>query len=244
MKPALFRLLRCAAPVVALVGAFAAGGAAADQAGDAERGAELFQKCASCHAVGPDAENKRGPHLNSVFGRKAAGIEGFKYSKAMRRAGADGLIWDHKSLGDFIAKPKSIVSRTNMKFAGLDNGQDRADVLAFLRVYSDNPADIPESAPTAPPSDPDVAPAILAIEGDPAYGEYLSSECVTCHRKDGEDKGIPSITGWPRDDFVIAMHAYKSKARLHPVMQMMAGRLSNEEIAGLAAFFEGVGNTE
>ena len=33
------------------------------------------------------------------------------------------------------------------------------------------------------------------------------------------------------------MHAYKQKLRPHPVMQMMAGRLSNDEIAALAAYF-------
>jgi cytochrome c len=33
------------------------------------------------------------------------------------------------------------------------------------------------------------------------------------------------------------MHAYKQKIRVHPVMQMMAGRLSDEEIAALAAYF-------
>jgi cytochrome c len=33
------------------------------------------------------------------------------------------------------------------------------------------------------------------------------------------------------------MHAYKQKIRPHPVMQMMAGRLSDEEIAALAAYF-------
>lgn len=49
---------------------------------------------------------------------------------------------------------------------------------------------------------------------------------------------MPSITGWPADVFVTVMHAYKSKHRPHPVMQMMAGRLSDEEIASLAIYFE------
>ena len=81
-------------------------------------------------------------------------------------------------------------------------------------------------------------PAIIAIKGDPEWGEYLSSECTTCHKVDGADEGIPSITQWPEEDFVIAMHAYKQKLRPHPVMQMMAGRLSDEEIAALAAYFK------
>jgi cytochrome c len=87
--------------------------------------------------------------------------------------------------------------------------------------------------------DPKVAPEILALTGDKEYGEYLASDCTTCHQADGADKGIPSITGWPQEIFVIVMHAYKNKDRAHPVMQMMAGRLSNEEIAALAAYFEG-----
>jgi cytochrome c len=56
--------------------------------------------------------------------------------------------------------------------------------------------------------------------------------------RSGGNDGIPGIIGWPVEDFVIAMHAYKRQIRPHPVMQMMAGRLSDEEIAALAAYFE------
>jgi cytochrome c len=84
---------------------------------------------------------------------------------------------------------------------------------------------------------PVLPPEVLALQGDLAWGEYLSSECLTCHKRDGSDEGIPSITQWPAEDFVIAMHAYKQSLRPHPVMQMMASRLSDEEIAALAAYF-------
>ena len=209
----------------------------AEQNGDTERGAEVFRKCQSCHTVGNDAKHKTGPHLNELFGRIAGSLNDFGYSKGLRRAGADGMVWDRDKLDVYLENPKNLVSDTNMRFRGLNDVQDRHDVIAYLRQFSASPANIPESAPTAYPSDPDIDPAILAIEGDPAYGEYLSSECIVCHQIDGEDKGIPSITGWEVEDFVIAMHAYKVKSRVHPVMQMMAGRLSDEEIAGLAAFF-------
>ena len=86
-------------------------------------------------------------------------------------------------------------------------------------------------------TDHDLDPAILALKGDPEYGEYLSSDCTTCHQASGGDDGIPSIVLWPEEDFVIAMHAYKNKDRPNPVMQMMAGRLNDEEIAALAAYF-------
>lgn len=76
--------------------------------------------------------------------------------------------------------------------------------------------------------------------GDPEYGEYLSGECTSCHQTSGEGDGIPSITNWPAEKFVTAMHAYKDGIRAHPVMQMIARRLSNEEIAALAAYFAGI----
>lgn len=76
-----------------------------------------------------------------------------------------------------------------------------------------------------------------ASAGDPAFGEYLSSECVACHRRDGQDKGIPSIVGWPPEQFVAVLKSYKSKDRPNPVMQTITGRLTDEDMAALAAFY-------
>ncbi len=208
--------------------------------GDAERGALVWRGCASCHSVGQGAPNRVGPHLNELFGRRAASVEGYRYSEAMRRAGADGLTWTADTLDAYIAEPRALVTGTRMSFRGVKDPDDRRDLLAFLRRHTVSPADIPESAPTATPRDPDLDPEILAIAGDPEFGAYLSSECVACHQASGADAGIPSITGWPVEDFVIAMHAYKAQVRPHPVMRMIAGRLSEEEIAALAAYFNGV----
>lgn len=229
-------------PIALLAAAFLAGAAVAEEEarpiGDEERGATLFARhCASCHQVGADAQNRIGPHLNNIFGRAAGEIEGYRYSEGLERMGADGLVWTLETLDPYIENPRALVSRTRMNFAGLESEEDRADVLAYLRIYSANPANIPEAEPTALPREVELPPEILEISGDPAYGEYLSSECTTCHRRDGADEGIPSITGWPVEDFVVAMHAYKRKIRPHPVMQMLAGRLSDEEIAALAAYF-------
>lgn len=208
--------------------------------GDPTVGAKLYRDCQSCHKVGEGARNAVGPHLNGLFGRKAGAIDGFRYSKGLDRAGADGLIWTAETLDAYIENPKALVSRTRMNYRGMKSAEDRGHVLAYLRQFSDRPSDIPEAEPTATALHHDLDPSILAIVGDPDYGEYLSGECVGCHQASGEDKGIPSITGWPRDDFVVAMHAYKNEVRPHPVMRMIAGRLSDEEIAGLAAYFEGL----
>lgn len=225
-----------------VVAVLAAGTAqAAEELGDAGRGAELFKDCAQCHQIGEGAVHRIGPHLNGLFDRGAGQADGFNYSSGFKRAAATGLDWDAGHLDAYIENPRSLISGTRMSYRGMKDPQDRADLIAFLRQFSANPRDIPEAAPTARATDHDLDPAILAVVGDPAYGEYLSSECVTCHQMSGEDKGIPSITGWPTEDFVVAMHAYKNKTREHPVMQMMAGRLNTEEIAALAAYFAGLG---
>jgi len=222
---------------VALATLAAAGAARAELIGDAEKGAEVFAQCAACHQIGKGAEDRIGPHLNGIFGREAAAHEGYRYSASMERAGVDGLVWTLETLDAYIENPRALVSKTRMSFRGIADAGARADLLAYLRSFSDDPANIPEAAPTAIGTDHSVDPEILAIQGDPAYGEYLSSECVSCHRLDGASEGIPSITRWREEDFVVAMHAYKDGLRPHPVMQMMAGRLSNEEIAALAAYF-------
>lgn len=210
------------------------------QDGDVQRGEALYKQCVACHQIGEGAVNRIGPHLNNIFDRAAGLAEDYRYSNGLKRAADGGLTWNAATLDAFIEDPRALVSQTRMSFRGIKDAGERADLLAYLRVFSDNPQDIPESAPTGIAVDHAVAPEVLAIVGDPAYGEYLSGECTSCHQASGAGDGIPSITHWPQKDFVIAMHAYKDGVRSHPVMQMMAGRLSNEEIAALAAYFKDV----
>lgn len=96
------------------------------------------------------------------------------------------------------------------------------------------------AAPAAAESEGFLARA-LAVQGDPAYGEYLAQECLTCHQASGADKGIPSITGWPPEVFISVLVAYKFGERQHQVMQMVAGSLGEEEIAALAVYIGGLG---
>lgn len=207
---------------------------------EVERGKSVYRACASCHQVGANAKNTVGPHLNGVFGRRAGSVPGVRYSDDMKRSGDNGLTWDAEKLDIYLENPRNLISKTRMQFRGIASAEDRAAVIAYLRTFSANPRDIPEAAPTAEAvsHDPAVNPEILKIQGDPAFGEYLAGECVTCHQPSGTDRGIPSIVGWPKDAFVTAMHAYRSKTREHPVMRMIAAPLSDEEIASLAAYFE------
>ena len=208
---------------------------------DAERGRALYlQECKRCHQAGSGAEHRIGPHLNDLLGRAAGSLADYRFSPAMEAAGSDGLVWTEPALDAFLADPRAAVPHSRMSFAGMEAAGDRADLLAWLRVFSGDPGARPPAAPTATPEEYGLDPDLLAIPGDPEYGAYLAGECITCHRGDGADEGIPSITRWPHDDFVIALQAYKRGMRVHPVMQLVAGRLSDEEIAALAAHFGGV----
>jgi cytochrome c len=81
------------------------------------------------------------------------------------------------------------------------------------------------------------SPSASLAAGNKALGEYLSSECVTCHQVSGQYQGIPPIVGWPEESFVEIINQYRKKERENPVMQTIAGRLSDEEVAALAAYF-------
>lgn len=73
---------------------------------------------------------------------------------------------------------------------------------------------------------------------DAELGRYLSSECVTCHGAAKADSTIPNIFGLGQVHFVEVLRAYRAKALPNPVMQTIAGRLNDEDIAALALYFE------
>jgi len=106
------------------------------QEGNAEEGAEVYKKCRACHDVGPEAKNKVGPLLNGIIGRQAGTIEGYNYSEANKQAGAKGLVWTEEVMTKYLEAPLSFMPGTKMAFAGLKDGQDRKDVIAYLKKFS------------------------------------------------------------------------------------------------------------
>ena len=73
---------------------------------------------------------------------------------------------------------------------------------------------------------------------DLELGEYLSTECTTCHRPDAVNAGIPNIFGLPSVVFIQAMEQYRDGTRINQVMKNVARSLSVEEIAALAAYMQ------
>lgn len=95
---------------------------------DLERGAKAATKCTACHAL-DSVENRVGPSLLGVVGRKIASYEGFRYSRALRQI--DGT-WSEAQLDRFLRKPQEYARGTSMAFGGLPKEQERADIICFL----------------------------------------------------------------------------------------------------------------
>jgi cytochrome c len=100
--------------------------------GDAARGEARFQDCAACHKLQADANNV-GPSLHDVFGRKAGAVADFRYSPAMKRS---GITWTPETLDRFLSDPQAMVPANRMPYAGMANGADRADLIAYLQKAS------------------------------------------------------------------------------------------------------------
>src|SRR4051812_15829365 len=119
--------------------ALTAGGALA--AGDAKRGAQLFNECRACHSTQP-GEHLTGPSLAHVWQRKAGTVESFqRYSDAIKRV---DVTWNEAALDKWLANPEAFIHGTSMTFAGLKQRKDREDVIAYLQALAE------DKAPAAP----------------------------------------------------------------------------------------------
>jgi cytochrome c len=95
-------------------------------AADVARGEQLYQGCQDCHSLD---SNDVGPMHRGVFGRKAGSVPDYSYSAALKNS---GITWDNKTLDRWLVDPQAFVPGTKM-FYHLENAQDRADVIEFLK---------------------------------------------------------------------------------------------------------------
>jgi cytochrome c len=100
---------------------------------DIEAGEKIFKKCATCHQVGEGAKSKSGPALNGVVGPAAGSRDDFKYSTAMAES---GLTWDEQTLTQYLRKPRDVVPKTRMAFAGLKGDDEIVNVIAYLASFN------------------------------------------------------------------------------------------------------------
>lgn len=97
---------------------------------DATHGRQIFERrCTGCHGLDND---KEGPRLSGVYGRKSGSVPTFKYSDALKKA---GITWDDGTLDTWLTDPEKLIPDNDMDFH-LAKADERADVIAFLKQSS------------------------------------------------------------------------------------------------------------
>jgi cytochrome c len=88
--------------------------------------------CRTCHTI-REGDNRMGPTLFNIIGRKAGTLPNYDYSSAMKNA---GFVWDEAKLANFIASPDEVVPGNKMQPYGGLGSEDTERVIAFLRSIS------------------------------------------------------------------------------------------------------------
>jgi cytochrome c len=89
--------------------------------------------CRTCHTL-REGDNRLGPSLHRIVGRKAGTVPGYGYSSAMKDA---DLVWDKATLDRFIAKPDEVIPGHNMKpYGGITSAEERAKIVGYLEASS------------------------------------------------------------------------------------------------------------
>ncbi|MGD0023360.1 MAG: cytochrome c family protein [Xanthobacteraceae bacterium] len=99
---------------------------------DIEKGANVFKQCQICHSIGPGAQNKIGPELNGLDGRKAGTVANFAYSDANKNS---GIVWNEAVFKEYIKDPKAKIPGTKMPFAGIKDEQQINDLWAYIKQF-------------------------------------------------------------------------------------------------------------
>ncbi len=95
-----------------------------------ENGEKIFKKCVQCHSI-EKGKHGIGPSLWGVVGRAVAALGDYAYSSALKEKTSQK--WDPETLNHFIHNPRSFARGTKMTFIGLENDQERADIIAYLQ---------------------------------------------------------------------------------------------------------------
>jgi cytochrome c len=125
-------------------------------AADPAKGEAVFKKCASCHNAASGGANGIGPGLYGILGKPIGKHAGFAYSAGMSALGGN---WDFATMNKWLTNPKAMVAGTKMTFNGLETGEERANVIAYLNAQGSN-LPLPAAAPVAAaPADAAAKPA-------------------------------------------------------------------------------------
>lgn len=126
--------------IPAILAAWTALTVAAHADADLAKGKQVFKQCAFCHAIGPHAAPMVGPPLNGVVGRVWGSWPHYSYSAGLVAGHNAGRVWDDAALDRWLTAPQKMVPGTKMALDGLDDPQQRADVIAYLAQFGEEGA--------------------------------------------------------------------------------------------------------
>ncbi|RTE94570.1 cytochrome C [Bradyrhizobium sp. LVM 105] len=101
-------------------------------AGDEADKQAFNNSCRTCHSM-KEGDNRLGPNLNKILGRKAGSLPDYNYSSSMKEA---GFVWDQDKLTRFMVKPDEVVSGHKMQPYGGVSAEEAAKVVAYLQAAS------------------------------------------------------------------------------------------------------------
>lgn len=102
--------------------------------GIAKQGKVEFLKCRSCHTINEGDIHLTGPNLHGLIGATAGQKEGYVFSDALV---SSELVWTEENLDKWIENPSALVEGNKMVFAGVPDGEDRAALIAYLKVVTE-----------------------------------------------------------------------------------------------------------
>ena len=104
-----------------------AGGLSAAPAFAQDDGQTAFNNnCRTCHTM-KEGDNRQGPSLAGIIGRKAGSLPDYDFSASMKQS---GIVWDEANLDQFIANPDQVVSGNTMKpYGGITDAALRKTIV-------------------------------------------------------------------------------------------------------------------
>lgn len=139
--------------------------------GDAAAGATAaIGRCGTCHTFDSGGAAGTGPNLYGVMGKPiGTHAAGFAYSSALSEKGGD---WSYENMDEWLKSPRSFANGTKMSFAGLGSGEDRANIILYMREMGGGPA-LPayEAAAEEPAADEAASEEAAAPEAEAAPAE-------------------------------------------------------------------------
>jgi cytochrome c len=90
--------------------------------------------CSACHRIADGFSHRMGPDLRGLLDRQVASADNYTvYTPALKQLGGQ---WNKQRLNDFLRDPQGMVPGTSMVFPGIDDDQQRAELVDYVMAKS------------------------------------------------------------------------------------------------------------